>query len=260
MRGDRCGSFEPSAAAAGRGLALDAVQFGRQIGHAADVGVAQDMGQTEQALRGRDLDHRGDIDVVMGHQLPAPVAVGVDVGVGRGGAGNAGHHEGGQRRGRVVGGEQPLRRGHIHLGQPVHRRHPPPGAHRRGDQPPVGRKWPYLGPAWTLTRHEQSLTPGRGVACMRRPGAGGGIWRQVSLAPCKSSAVVPERRMGSQRGGRRFLGQRPALVTWPEGAGSERHGATRGGQRHGTRPSDRRPAPGPAGGRPTRSPGWPSQP
>ena len=58
----RCGSFQPSAAAAGRWLALDAVQLGGEIGHLADVGVAQDMGHGERALRGRDLDHGADID------------------------------------------------------------------------------------------------------------------------------------------------------------------------------------------------------
>jgi len=86
------------------------------------------MRKTEKTLRGRDLDHRDDIDVVMGHQLRSPVAVGVDLRVSRGGAGYAGHDEGRQGRGRMVGGEEPVRRGHVHIDQSVHRYHSPTGA------------------------------------------------------------------------------------------------------------------------------------
>ena len=101
-------------------------------------------------------------DIVMGHQLPSPVAVGMDVRVSRRGAGHAGDDEGGQGRGPLVGGEEPVRLGHIHIDQAIHRCHSPPGPHRRGDQPPVGRKWLHLHPAWTLDRREPSLTPGHG--------------------------------------------------------------------------------------------------
>jgi hypothetical protein len=90
------GPLEPSAAAAGRWMPLDAVQLGGQVGHVADVSIAEDVGKAERALRSRDLDDRGDIDVAMGHQLASPVAVGMDLWVSRRGAGYAGDDEGGQ--------------------------------------------------------------------------------------------------------------------------------------------------------------------
>ena len=66
----RCGSFKPPAAAAGWRLAFDPAQLSGQIRHLPDIGVAQDMGKAERALRGRDLDHRGDIDVAMVTSCP----------------------------------------------------------------------------------------------------------------------------------------------------------------------------------------------
>jgi hypothetical protein len=52
-----------------------------------------------------------------------------------------------------MAGAEPVRRGYIHIDQPIHGHLPSAGAHSRGDQPPVGRKWPYLHPAWTFNRH-----------------------------------------------------------------------------------------------------------
>jgi hypothetical protein len=138
---------------------LDAAQLGGELGYPADISVAEDMGNGERALPGGDLDHRGHIDVMMRHQLTSPVAVGVDLRVGSNGAGHAGHHEGGQRTGRIVAGEEAVRRGYVHVDQPVHRHLPPARPHGRGDQPPIGRKWPRLGLAWTFDRHHRSLTP-----------------------------------------------------------------------------------------------------
>jgi len=91
------------------------------------------MRKTEKTLRGRDLDHRDDIDVVMRHQLPSPVAVSVDLRVSRGGAG---YDEGCQGRGWMMGGEEPVRFGHVHIDQSIHRYHRLParklaGASRR---------------------------------------------------------------------------------------------------------------------------------
>ena len=143
----RSGSLQPPAAAAGRWVALDAAQLGGEVGHPADVSVAQEMGNGERPLRRGDLHHRAHIHVMVGHQLPSPVAVGMDLRVGGGGAGHTGHHEGGQRPGRIVADEEPVRLGYIRIDQPIHGHLSPPGAHGRGDQPPVGRKWPHLYPA-----------------------------------------------------------------------------------------------------------------
>jgi SnoaL-like polyketide cyclase len=42
----------------------------------------------------------------------------------------------------MVGAEEPVRLGHVHIDQPVHGRHAPVGPHRCGDQPTAGRAGP----------------------------------------------------------------------------------------------------------------------
>jgi len=150
----RPGSFQPPAAAARRGVALDAVQLGGEVGHLADVSVAQQMGKGEWPVRRGDLHHRAHIDVPVGHQLPAPVPVSMHGRVSGGGAGHAGDHERGQRPRRIVPGQQPVRGGDIHIDQPVDRHLAAASAHRRSDQPPVGGKGPHLRLARTFNRHD----------------------------------------------------------------------------------------------------------
>ncbi len=125
--------------------------------------------------------------VAIGHQLAPPVAVGMDLRVSGRGTGDAGDHEGGQGPGRMVGAEEPVRLGHVHIDQPVHGRHAPVGPHRCGDQPTAGREWLHLYLARALDSHEYSLPPGRcaqhgrpGRACL---GSGGSGDRPAVRAP-----------------------------------------------------------------------------
>ena len=49
----------------------------------------------------------------------------MDLRVGGGGVGHGGHHEGGQRTGRIMAGEEAVRRGYIDVDQPIHGTLPP---------------------------------------------------------------------------------------------------------------------------------------
>ena len=104
-------------------------------------------------LQSGDLHHRAHINVPVGHQLSSPVPVSMDGRVGGGGAGYAGDHEGGQRPGRIVPGQQPVRCGYIHIDQAVHRHLASASAHGRSDQPPIWGKRPHLHLARTFNRH-----------------------------------------------------------------------------------------------------------
>src|SRR5215467_3453317 len=59
-----------------------------------------------------------------------------------------------------MAGEDLLRLGHIDLDQPVHRRHPPAGAQRNGDEPATGGKRAGLHPARASGVHHPTLASG----------------------------------------------------------------------------------------------------
>jgi hypothetical protein len=55
------------------------VQLGGEVDHVPDIGVMEHVYQREETLGRRDLYDGRDIDVVMAHDLPTPVSVGMDL-------------------------------------------------------------------------------------------------------------------------------------------------------------------------------------
>ena len=67
------------------------------------------------------------------HQTPAPVPVGVHLGMGGRCSGDRCDNEGGQRQRRVVRGEQTANLGEVNFEQTVHGHDPAAGPHGCGD-------------------------------------------------------------------------------------------------------------------------------
>jgi hypothetical protein len=135
--GDACGGWaEPAQHPPGAGgveIRLDRPKLIADVGYVAQVSVADDVHQPEWSLHGGHLDEGLNVDVSVLHQTPAPVPVGVHLGMSGRGSGDRCDNEGGQRQRRVVRGEQTASLGQVNFEQTVHGHDPAAGPHGCGD-------------------------------------------------------------------------------------------------------------------------------
>jgi hypothetical protein len=123
-------------------VSLDGPDLVADLHNAPDVGVPDDVDEAERALAGRHLDEHLDVHVLVLDESPAPVPVGVHLGMARGCPAHAGHHVCSQRQGRVAPSEHPASGGEVDLEQPDHGDDPPTSPYSRRDQPPARRERP----------------------------------------------------------------------------------------------------------------------
>jgi CBS domain-containing protein len=156
-RGNGCVAHDPLAGATRRWVGLDGAKLVGQVGDVTDVGIADRMRQCERALRSGDLDDRGDIDVSVRNQLPAPVPIGMDLRVCSSSAGNAGDYKRGERQGRLVVGQETLRISHIDLNKAVHRRRSFAGPQCGTNDATIPRKRSHHDLPWAIRSHGMTL-------------------------------------------------------------------------------------------------------
>ena len=113
----RGGSDDGEHASGGGGdrVGLDRPQLSADVGHAADVGVPNDVHQPERSLVGGYLDQRLNVNVTVFDQPAALVAVRVHLRMCRGRPAQGRDDERGERQRRSVLGEQASGGGDIHL-------------------------------------------------------------------------------------------------------------------------------------------------